>query len=189
MWRGRYCVYISCCDDDRNVGSEYVDREDLEDLEVEQSAAQLLARLPVEMFPHLVGQLEGKAHYYERTPESSLVYLVSVLAGSGHPHSPRPVEVHVSQLVTENKNRSKSNLTRVNKLLPDPLHGVHGESQAVVDDDVVGGGDGALADVLGDEEEVVPVPLGDGVVQHGPGGRIVQLLPHPDRNKRKVTKC
>ena len=114
---------------------------------------------------------------------------MSVLAGSGHPHSPRPVEVHVSQLVTENEKISKSNLTRVNNLLPDPLHGVHGESQAVGDDDVVGGRDGALADVLGDEEEVVPVPLGDGVVQHGPGGRIVQLLPHPDRNKRKVTKC
>ena len=95
----------------------------------------------------------------------------------------------MSQLVTENKKISKSNLTRANKLLPDPLHGVHGESQAVVDDDIVGGGDGALADVLGDEEEVVPVPLGDGVVQHGPGGRIVQLLPHPDRNKKKVTKC
>ena len=94
----------------------------------------------------------------------------------------------MGQLVTENEKISKSNSTRAN-LVPNPLHGVHGEAQAVGDDDVVGGGDGALADVLGDEEEVVPVPLGDGVVQHGPGGRIVQLLPHPERNKRKVTKC
>ena len=90
---------------------------------------------------------------------------MSVLTGSGHPHSSRPVEVHVGQLVTENEKISKSNSTRANKV-PDPLHGVHGEAQAVGDDDVVGGRDGALADVLGDEEEVVPVPPGDGVVQH-----------------------
>ena len=90
---------------------------------------------------------------------------MSVLTGSGHPHSPRPVEVHVGQLVTENEKISKSNRTRAN-LVPDPLHGVHGEAQAVGDDDVVGGRDGALTDVLGDEEEVVPVPPGDGVVQH-----------------------
>ena len=40
----------------------------------------------------------------------------------------------------------------------------------------MGGSDGALADVLGHEEEVVPVPLGHGVVQHGAGGRVVLLL-------------
>ena len=75
--------------------------------------------------------------------------------------------------------------------LPDPLDGVHREPQAVqavVDQDVVGGGDRALADVLRDEEEVVPLPPGDGVVQHRPGRRIVQLLPHPDRKNVRKSK-
>ena len=45
-----------------------------------------------------------------------------------------------------------------NNNLPDPLDGVHGQSQGVSDDDVVHGRD---------EEEVKPVPPGHGVVQHG----------------------
>ena len=70
--------------------------------------------------------------------------------------------------------------TRTTGISPDPLHGVHWKLQTVGDDNVVGGGDGALAHVLGDEEEVVPVPPGDSVVQHAPWWRIVQLLPCPE---------
>ena len=105
-----------------------------------------------------------------------------VLTGSRHPDSPWPVEVHVGEFVTKREEGINNKEPSQNNILPDPLDGVHGEPQAVTEDDVVGGRDGALAHVLGDEEEVVVVPPGDGVVQHRPGGRIVQLLPHPERN-------
>ena len=42
-----------------------------------------------------------------------------------------------------------------------------------LDDDVVGGGDGAHVDVLGDEEEVLVGEPRHGVVQHGAGGRVL----------------
>ena len=45
-----------------------------------------------------------------------------------------------------------------------------------MDDHVVRGGHGALADMLRHQEEVVEVPLGDGVVENGSGRRVVQLL-------------
>ena len=56
------------------------------------------------------------------------------------------------------------------------LDSVDGKVKRVVDDDIMGGGDGALAYVLRHQEEVVPIPLGDCVVHNGAGGRIVQLL-------------
>ena len=56
------------------------------------------------------------------------------------------------------------------------LDSVDGKVKRVVDDDIMGGGDGALAYVLRHQEEVVPVPLSDGVVDDGAGWRIVQLL-------------
>ena len=108
---------------------------------------------------------------------------MSILAGSWHPHSPGPVEIHVGQLVTENNSQVRHKHNQNYNKLPDPLHGVHRKPQAVSHDDVVGGRDGALADVLRDEEEVVVVPPGHGVVQHGARRRVVQLLPHPDNNK------
>ena len=66
------------------------------------------------------------------------------------------------------------------------LYSVDGKIKRVVDDDVVGGGDGALAHVLGDEEEVVPIPPGDGVVHHSPGRRIFQLLLPESRGENSV---
>ena len=105
--------------------------------------------------------------------------LVGVLTGSWHPHSPLTVGVHVSELVTNRRIRSIDNQANP----PDPLHSVHGKTQIVLDYDVVGGADRPLTDVLGDEEEVVPVPLGDGVVQHGAGRRVVQLLAEPKDQK------
>ena len=119
---------------------------------------------------------------------------MSVLTGSRHPHSPRPVEVHVGQLVAEKKkgiSSIKLNHGQNTNDLPDPLDGVHREPQAVQtvgDQDVVGGGDRALAHVLRDQEEVVPLPPGHGVVQHGARRGVVQLLPHPERRELRVRK-
>ena len=45
-----------------------------------------------------------------------------------------------------------------------------------MDDDVVRGGHGALADMLRHQKEVVEVPLGDSVVENCSGRRVVQLL-------------
>ena len=56
------------------------------------------------------------------------------------------------------------------------LDRVDGKIEGVVDDDIVRGGHGALADMLRHQEEVVEVPLGDGVVENGSGRRVVQLL-------------
>ena len=56
-----------------------------------------------------------------------------------------------------------------------------------MDDNVVGGGDSALADVLRHQEEVVPIPLGDCVVNNGAGGRIVQLLTRLEEDPRVDT--
>ena len=57
------------------------------------------------------------------------------------------------------------------------LDSVDGKVKRVVDDDVVCGGDGALAYVLRHQEEVVPIPLGDCVVHNGAGWRVVELFP------------
>ena len=117
---------------------------------------------------------------------------MSVLTGSRHPHSPGPIEVHMGQLVTEEEKEIstiKHEHAQNNNDLPDPLDGVHGEPQAVKavgDHDVVGGRDRALADVLRDEEEVVPFLPGDGVVQHGARRGVVQLLPYPERKEFRV---
>ena len=56
-----------------------------------------------------------------------------------------------------------------------------------MDDNVVGGGDSALADVLRHQEEVVPIPLGDCVVNNGAGWRIVQLLTRLEEDPRVDT--
>ena len=56
------------------------------------------------------------------------------------------------------------------------LDRVDGKIEGVVDDDIVRGGHGALADMLRHQEEVVEVPLGDGVVEDGSGRRVIQLL-------------
>ena len=72
------------------------------ELEVKEPPTELLARVPVEVFTDLVSQLEEKDQY-EKGLKNTVVYLVGVLAGSRHPHSPGPVEVHVGQFVTAKK--------------------------------------------------------------------------------------
>ena len=103
---------------------------------------------------------------------------MGVLAWRGHPHCAWPVVVHVRQLVA------------------DLLQDVRLQACVVVDHDVVGRGHRALSicrdklsarnrlsafisdlsDMLRDQEEVEPVPLGDSVVQHCPRGRVVGVL-------------
>jgi len=72
--------------------------------------------------------------------------LVSVLAGSWNPHGAWPVVVHVSEFVGE------------------LLHHAGAQPARVVHHDVVGRTNRALPQVLGDEEEVIPIPPGDGVI-------------------------
>ena len=67
--------------------------------EEEEPVAELPAWLPVKVLTDLVGEL--KVPKLEmiglKTGETNLV---SVLTRGRHPHSARPVEVHVGQLVT-----------------------------------------------------------------------------------------
>lgn len=81
--------------------------------------------------------------------------LAGVLAGAGHPHGAKPVIVHAGELMGY------------------PLHKVHGQLHTVVHHHVMHGEHG----ILTDKEEVAPVPLGVGEVQHGNKGGIVQLFP------------
>ena len=97
-------------------------------LEVEQPVVELLAGLLVDVLDHLGGDGGQGGHGHEG---GHLVgELVGVLAGRRHTHRARPVVVHVRQLVA------------------DLLNDVGLEAGFVVDHDVVGGGDGALAHVL-----------------------------------------
>ena len=65
-----------------------------------------------------------------------------------------------------------------NTLTTPYLNCVYWKIQCVMDDNVVGWRHGSLPHVLRHEEEVVPVPLGDRVIEDCARRRIVQFLPN-----------
>ena len=83
--------------------------------------------------------------------------LVGVLARGRHPDRPRPVVVHVGELVGE------------------PLHVVRLHVLAAVHDNVVRWGHRAVPHVLGHQEKVVPVGFCDGVVNDSARRRVFKV--------------
>lgn len=73
-----------------------------------------------------------------------------------NPNSPRPVVVHVGQLVRE------------------PLDYVRGEVGLVVNNDAVGRGHGAVSYLLGDDVEIIPIPSSDAKVHDRPRRRVLE---------------
>ena len=81
-----------------------------------------------------------------------------VLARRWDAHGSRPIIIHVGHLVGET------------------LHVIGRQLEVVVHADVVCGSDGALAHVLRDEQEIVEVALGDGMIHDRSGRGIIQPL-------------
>ena len=67
------------------------------------------------------------------------------------------------------------------RMRPYLLNNVRLEPRVVMDNNVVCGGNGALADMLGDQEEVVPVSLGH--LEHGIG---IMIMIHVEAVAHRV---
>ena len=67
-----------------------------------------------------------------------------------------------------------------------PLHMVRGELASVIHHHIVSWRDGTLSNVLANEEEVVPVRSGDGVIHDATRGRILKIVPILQEMKLKA---
>lgn len=85
--------------------------------------------------------------------------LVGILTWSRNPNRPRPIEIHMGQHVSQ------------------LLNGIWSQSviPRLLQDHIVGRGDGAQVDVLWDQKEVLECKTGDAVVNDGSWHRILEL--------------
>merc|ERR1719320_2251413 len=107
-------------------------------LQVVEFAIELRAWGGVQVFPDQIDQL------------------MSVLARSWHPNRPRPVVVHVGQLVGQ------------------PLDGVRRQGRRLFDHHKVGWSHCPLADGLWYQEKVLELEPGDGVIEYSSSRRVIE---------------